>query len=73
MMKIDVPHIVSTKKQMEWFEGKWSHVLIVKTDLCLDTESEDYNASDVKLLLKNVSSAIKSRKSGYHKIKIEEA
>lgn len=73
MMRIDVPHIVSTKKQMEFFEGKWSHILIVQTDLSLDPEADDYNADDVSLLLKNVSTALRARKSGYHKIKLEEA
>ncbi|MTI10075.1 hypothetical protein [Curvivirga aplysinae] len=72
MMKIDVPHIISTKKQMEWSNNKWTHVLIVKTDLALDNESEDYNAGDLQLLLKNISTALKSRKTGFDKIKLEE-
>ena len=71
-MQIDHPNIISVSKQMEWFEGKWSHILIVKTDLCLDTEDDRYDAESVSMILSRLSEAVKARKTGFHKIKLEE-
>lgn len=57
---------------MEFFKGEWLHVLIVKTSLSLDPESGRYNQTDITTLLSDITAAVKTRKSGYHKIKLEE-
>ncbi|RED53264.1 hypothetical protein [Aestuariispira insulae] len=66
------PRIRKVVRQLEWDGGDWKHILIIKTDLSLNTQSADYDKEAVNQLVTAISTTLKNAKAGYHKIKIEE-
>ena len=72
MSTIHHPHIRKVVRQLEWDGGDWKHVLIIKTDLSLNTQSKDYDKKAVNQLVSAVSNTLKNARAGYHKVKIEE-
>lgn len=73
MTTIRHPKIRKVIRQLEWVDGEWKHVLIVKADLTLNTLAEDYDSAAVENLVNAISSSLKKANAGFHKIKIEEA
>lgn len=66
------PRIRSVKKQIEWQDGKWNHVLVIATDVRLDTFADDYDSAAVNELVDSVGTALGKARAGFHKVKIEE-
>lgn len=73
MTDIRHPRIRNVKRQIEWADGDWRHVIIVSTDLSLDSQAPGYDSAAVNDLVNAIGNRLREAKAGYQTIRIEEA
>lgn len=69
MTDIRHPRIRNVKRQIEWTDGTWRHVIVVTTDLSLDSRASDYDSAAVNA----IGASLREADAGYQTIRIEEA
>lgn len=73
MTDIRHPRVTNVKRQLEWADGNWRHVIIVQTDLTLDSQAPDYDSAAVNGLVNAIGKRLREANAGYQTIRIEEA
>ncbi len=73
MTDIRHPRIRNVKRQIEWTDGTWRHVIVVTTDLSLDSRASDYDSAAVNELVNAIGASLREADAGYQTIRIEEA
>jgi len=72
MAKLKHKNVVEEKRKIEWDGKEWQHILVIKTDLSLDSTKKTYNSDALNEMVNAVSANLKSRKDGFQKVQIEE-
>ncbi len=73
MAKLKHKHVVEEKRVIEWNGKDWQHILVVTTDLSLDSTKKAYNSDALNEMVNAVSDNLKKRKDGFQKVQIVEA
>lgn len=73
MAKLKHKNVVEEKRVLEWNGKEWQHILVVKTNLSLDSTKKAYDSDALNDMVNTVSANLKSRKDGFQKVQIEEA
>ncbi len=72
MAKLNHKNIVDEKRIIEWDGKEWQHILVIKTNLPLDSTKKTYDSDGLNSMVNEVSLNLKSRKNGFQKVRIEE-
>ncbi len=67
---INIAHVVEIDRELFWHDHKWSHVVVVITDLVTDPFENGYDAVALSQMVSSVARLLQEKNQGFSSITV---